>query len=201
MASLNKNPLLEEIKHELHELEAQVKSGRKELNKAYKSRNEKFSGLIKNVHNYISEVEKAGGEKARELESDSKYLLDTLESDFDFSYTDFEEKPQNLKSALHDFEVSLKNFYKELNEKTGYAKKKLENEWKANLKKLKSEIQNVKKSEENLEEWKVNRLEEMKSLKEKIDQRVHRSKDKIDQFNLELTEAYDHLKAALKNLK
>jgi len=209
MEDRSQKSILDKMKQELDDLELQLKLGSKELKDAYKLRKKKFTELIRDVHEYSMAVKKSGSEKLEEFRKNSKYLLDTLESDFDISYTDYEDKPHDLKKALNDFEKSLKNYFKELGDEAKVSQLKIEKDVKTGIEKFKSDLnvqrahlkQLNEKSQSDWEEWKEKKLREVNDLKRKIDSKLGESKEKMGKFNEEVSEAFQHLKSAFKNLK
>ncbi|GEM_PF-2165097 len=204
MEEQSKESLLKKIKQELDDLEVQLNLGSKELKEAYENRKTRFSEMVKRIQDYLDESEKTGKEKIEELKKSSKELLDTLENDYDFSYTDYSEKSNDIKNALLNFEKSVKEYY----DKSGLEAKKnqFEQELKQGIEKFKTELSvhqtQLKQLQENSntewEEWKKARLEDVEEMKQKLDQKLGGSKEKIDQFNKEISEAYQHLKSAFK---
>ncbi len=208
MEETPKKTILEEIKNDLDELEVQLNLGKKELQEAFEAKKKKFTSLIKQVQLNLDEYEKTGSEKVKELKDKAADLIDTLESNFDVSYTDYSDKPHSLKRVVEDFEKVVKDYYIEVEGKSKEATSKAKTEIKLGIEKFKHELeiqqaqlkQLKEKSSDEWESWKKTKQEEIGKLKEKINSAVDSSKEKAGKFNEELTEAYRHLKTAFKNL-
>lgn len=205
-----KNPdkqSLQEIKQELDELEKRLNLGKQELKEAQKKHRRRFAALVKKVLNYVHELEHSTHEKFDDLKNNSKYLLDTLESDFNISYIDYNEKPQDLRHALEEFENSLKEYYKETGTEAKMKVNKLDKDLHAQIAKFKHEmefyqVQYERAGKERIEDfnkWKQKRLKDVMQLKERIDVNLNSSKEKVGKYNEEISEAYKHLKTAFKN--
>ena len=209
MEEQSNKSLLDEIKSDLEELEVQLNLGKKEFKSAFEKKRKEFSATMQKFHSDLSEYEKKGSGKIQKLKEKSADLLDTLESNFDFSYTDYSEKPHNLKTALEDFEHGLKEYYKEVEGKSMEVKKIAGHEIDEGIGKFKKELEVqqaylkhlTEKSKTEWEEWKQKKLEEVQDLKGKIEGKVASSKEKAGKFNEDVAEAYRHLRTAFKNLK
>ncbi len=209
MEEESKKTLLEEIKSDLDDLEHQLNLGTEEIKGAFEKKKKSFSSLVKKIQENLSEYEKTGSEKIKDLKAKASDLIDTLESDFDLSYTDYSENPHTFKTVVEDFEELVKKYYNEVEDKSKAAKDKTQQELKLKIEKFKHELdiqeaQLVKLSGHNpeeWEEWKQKKLDEVKSLKNKINEKMESSKQKAGKFNEEVAEAYRHLRSAFKKLK
>lgn len=209
MMELSKKSVLQEVNKELEELEALILKGAKELEGLYLEKREAFSMLVKKAHDYITELERNSEEKLQHLKKNSQYLVDTLDKDFDFSYTEYDDARHDLKSALHDFEASLEGYYKALGDEAMAARQKFEAEMrrgidhiKADLTLQKSYLDHIKDtSVSEWEEWMLSKQADLNTLKGKIDAAISDSKQKVGKFNEEIHEAYDHLMLAFDELK
>lgn len=209
MEAEEKKTFTDHLKSDLEELEVQLKLGGMELKKSYGTQKERFAGLVRKFHEYVNEIEHEGAEKVSGFKEKSRDLLDVLETDFDISYTDYSDKPQDVKAALLAFEESLKDLYNQLDEKTVSRRKKLETELRLGLDKFRNELaiqqkhleHQKAKSMDEFDKWKENRLEEVQNLKKRIDERFKETGGKIDKLNEDLGEAYDHLKKAFRNFR
>lgn len=209
MKEFSKQSVLQDINKELEELEARILKGANELEGLYLEKRETFAKLVKKAHDYVHELEKNNEDKLHHLKKNSQYLVDTLDKDFDFSYTEFEDARHDVKSALHDFESSLDAYYKALGDEAMAARQKFENEMNQSIDHIKADLTLQKSYLDHIEdtsisdweEWKLNKLVDVNNLKEKIDAALSDSKHKVGKFNEEIDEAYDHLMLALDELK
>lgn len=209
MSEHSKKSVLRALNKELEDLEAQIKLGSNELEGVYREKHDIFSSLVKKAHDYITELAKNSEENLSHLKKNSKYLLDTLDKDFDFSYTEFEDTRHDLKSALHEFEMSLDAYYKELGNEAKSAKEKFEAEMQSGIEHFKAELALQQSYLDHLkdasisewEEWKSSKLDDLEQLKGKINLKINESKQKAGKFSEEVNEAYDHLLSAFEELK
>ncbi len=205
METANKKNIFGDLKAELDELEEKVKKSGGEFREQYKIKKQKIAALIKK---YAHEIEQTGEEKVDELKESSQELLDLLEADYDLSYTEFETESHKISKALDDYEARAKVFFAHLSKEAKRTTGKIEEEMKENLDKFRTEMDIQKahfkgtadRMKSEYEEWKVNRLKDIASLKKQLDQRKDQAEDKLEAFSGELSESFDHLKKALKKL-
>lgn len=204
-----KNRTIEEIHHELENLEKYLQLGEKKFLEAYSKNKERFADLLKQVHEYVSKIEKGGSDKIKEFKESSEYLLQTLETDFDISYIDYSNEPQDILKALENFEEVLKSHYDEITEEAGKKKEDFKSDMLKGIQKFKSElaIQQVhldhhkREALDDFEDWKQDRLHQIKDLKSKLDTNVKSAEQKFELFTNDIGEAYDALKRAFLRLK
>jgi len=205
METANKKNILNDLKVELDELEEKVKKSGGEYKEQYRLKKQKIAALVKK---YAHEIEQTGEEKIGELKESSQELLDLLEADYDLSYTEFESESHKISKALDKYEARAKVFFANLSENAKKASGKIEAEMKENLDKFRMETDIQKahfkgtadRMKSEYETWKANRLEDIESLKSKLDQRKDQAEDKMEAFSDELAESFDHLKKAFKKL-
>ena len=200
-----KKPIAEEIKHELDEMETLLKKSGDEFKNYYKIKKKKVADLIKK---YAHEFEEAGEEKIHEWKESSSELLDLLESDYDLSYTDYENEPHKISKALDKFEVRAKTLLSNITAKGKTAKHEVEEDLQKNLEKFRSELDIQKahwkgtkeRAMAEYEDWKKSRLSDIEKMKKELDHRKSETGGKLEGFGDELSASFDHLKKAFKNL-
>ena len=93
MEGETKKSIIEEITAELEDLESQLKKGGEEIKSTFKEKKAKIAALIRQ---YATEIEGLGHDKMDDLRDRTGDLLNLLESDFDFSYTDYEDDSHQI---------------------------------------------------------------------------------------------------------
>lgn len=205
MEEKTKKSIIEELKSELEEMEGKLKKSGDEFKVLYKEKKKKVAELIKK---YAHEVEESGEEKIHELKESSSELLDLLESDYDLSYTDYENESHKISRAIDKFENELKVFIGRVAEKGKSTKKELEGDLNKNLEKFKTELDIQKahwkgtrdRAMSEYEDWKKGRLQDIEKLKKELELKKDEAEVKIDSFSEELSESVAHLKNAFKKL-
>lgn len=205
MESQNKKSIVDEIKSELADLEKQLEKSSEGIKEYYKERKKHLAELMKK---YASEIEESGEEKIHELKESSDELLDLLEADYDFSYTDFEDNSHKISKAIDKYELILKKKVKEMSDDTVQAKNRLELEINKNLDKFRTELDIQKahfkgtkeRAVTEFDEWKESRLKDVDRLKNELEQTKQETEVKLEKFSEEITASFDHLKNAFKKL-
>jgi uncharacterized protein YukE len=200
-----KKPIVEEIKHELDEMENLLKKSGDEFKHFYILKKKKVADLIKK---YAHEFEEAGEEKIHGFKESSSELLDLLESDYDLSYTDYENESHKISKALDKFESQAKTLVSKISEKGKTTKLEIEEDLHKNLEKFRSELDIQKahwkgtkeRAMAEFEDWKQSRLSDIEKMKKELDQKKSETEDKLEGFGEELSASFDHLKKAFKNL-
>jgi hypothetical protein len=200
-----KKPIIEEIKHELDEMEGILKKSGDEFKNYYKAKKKNFAELIKN---YAHEFEASGEEKIHELKESTGELLDLLESDYDLSYTDYENESHKISKAIDKFEGQAKIFVSKISEKSKSTRVEIEEDLHKNLEKFRGELDIQKahwkgtkeRALAEFEDWKKSRLSDIEKLKKELEQKKMETEEKIGEFSEELIESFDHLKKAFKKL-
>lgn len=205
MESKNSKSFINEIKEELEELEEQLKKGSSEFKDNYKLKKQKIAGIIKK---YAQEIEEIGEGKIHELKDSYKELLDLLEADYDFSYTEYENESHKISSALEKFEEKAKEIFQDLTSEALQTKAKLEKDLNRNLSKFKTELDIQKahfkgtkdRATSGFEDWKEKRLKDIDELKTDLEHKKEAAEEKIESFSDEVSDSFDHLKKAFKKL-
>ena len=200
-----KKSIKDEIQLELEEMEKKLKQGGEEFKAQYKENRARIAKLIRR---YAEEIETSGEEKFQELKDSSEELLDLLEADFDLSYTDYENESHKISKAIDRYEALLKKWIAEMSDKASSAKDVMEKDINDSLEKLKTELDiqsaHFKGTKERamaeFEEWKANRLKDIEVFKKDLEQKKSEAGEKIDDFNAEINQSFDHLKKAFKSL-
>lgn len=205
MENSEKHNLLSELKNELEELESQLKKSGNEFRDLYIVKKKKMAGLLRG---YMEELEASGSEKLQDIKQGSKELLDLLESDYDLSYTEYENEPHKISNAIETLEKKAGEIYAEINAEATRVKKLLEGTFRVDLEKFKTELDiqaaHFKSTKDRagaeFESWKEQRLAEVAELRNKLDEKKGETEEKLDKFRGELEASFDHLKKAFKNL-
>lgn len=200
-----KKTVIEELKAELDEIENKLKKSGDEFKDYYKTKKKKIADVLKR---YLQEIEETGEERFHEFKEKSGELIDLLESDYDLSYTDYETQSHQISKAIEKYEEQLKKVVAELSEKGKLTKTEIEQDLKKNLEKFKTEIDIQKahwkgtkgRATAEYDEWKKNRLKDIEKLKHELEAKKEDAEVKLDNFKDELSESFDHLKKAFKNL-
>lgn len=200
-----KKPIIDELKSELEEMEAKLKKSGDEFKEYYKEKKKKVAEVIKK---YTKEIEATGEEKYYDLKEKSSELLDLLESDYDLSYTDYENESHKISKAIEGFEKQTKEFISNMADKGKVTKEELEKDLNESLGKFKTELDIQKahwkgtseRAMVEFEDWKENRLKDIEKLKGELDEKKEAVGAKVDSFTEELSESFDHLKKAFKKL-
>ena len=137
METDDKKSIIDDVKNELKELEEQLKKSGSGLKDSYKQKKQKIAILIKK---YVTEIEETGEEKIHELKESYDELLDLLEADYDFSYTDYENETHKLSGAIEKVELKAKEIFQNMTSEVRQTKAKLEEELNKNLSKFKTEL-------------------------------------------------------------
>ncbi len=205
MGTKNNKSFFDEIKKELDDLEAQLKKSGAEFKDHYKLKKQEIAAQLKK---YTHEIEGIGEEKIKDLKESYEELMDLLEADYDFSYTDYENESTKISSALDKFEAKAKEIFKNMTSEARQAKAKLEQDLKKNLSKFKTELDIQKahfkgtkeRATSGFEDWKDNRLKDIDELKTNLEQKKGAAEGKFESFSDEVSESFDHLKKAFKKL-
>lgn len=205
MESNEKQNVLSELKHELEDLEQQLKKSGNEFRDLYVAKKKKMAELLRN---YMEELEASGSGKLQEIKKGSKELVDLLEADYDLSYTEYENEPHKISNAIDSLEKKAGEIYAEINAEATRVKKLLEGRFQVDLEKFKTELDiqaaHFKSTKERaggeFESWKEQRLAEVAELRKKLDEKKGETEEKFDKFRDELETSFDHLKKAFKNL-
>jgi len=205
MEEQTKKSVIEELKSELEEMEDKLKKSGDEFKDYYKLKKKKIADVLKK---YLHEVEESGEERFHEFKERTSELIDLLESDYDLSYTDYENESHKISRAIDRFEEQLKSVLQNLSEKGKSTKTELEIDLQKNLEKFKTELDIQKahwkgtkdRAKSEYDEWKKNRLRDIEKLKKEVDEKKGDAEIKFDNFKEELSESYDHLKKAFKKL-
>ncbi len=200
-----KKSIIDDIKKELADLEEQLKKGGEEFKENY---HQKKLKIIAQIRKYATEIEGIGEEKISGLKESSRELLDLLEADYDFSYTEYESNTRKISNAIDDFEKKVKEIFENLASDTRGATAKLEVEINKNLDKFKTELDIQKahfkgtkeRAVSEFEEWKEKRLQDIETLKTELEQKKEEAEDKFEKFSEEISSSFDHLKKAFKKL-
>jgi hypothetical protein len=205
MKDKTKKSIIEELKAELEDMEGRLKKSGDEFKVLYKEKKKKVAALIRQ---YAHEMEESGEEKIHELKESSGELLDLLESDYDISYTDYENESHKISRAIDKFENELKAFVGRVAKKGKSTKEELEEDLSKNLEKFKTELDIQKahwkstgsRAMSEYEEWKTGRLQDIAKLKKELELKKDEAEVKFESFSEELSESVDHLKKAFKKL-
>lgn len=205
MEGTEKPKMLQEIRHELEELEGQLKKSGAEFKAVYAEKKKRMAAILRD---YLHELEESGSEKLHEIRQGSKELIDLLEADYDVSYTEYEEEPKRISKAIESLEEKAKKIYGEIGAEAAKAKKLFEGTFKVDLDKFKTELDlqaahfkgTKERAVSEFETWKSQRLAEVAELRKKLDEKKEETEDKLDKFKDELEVSFDHLKKAFKNL-
>jgi hypothetical protein len=205
MEEKSKKSIIEELKSELDEMEDKLKKSGDEFKEYYILKKKKIADVLKK---YLHEVEASGEERFHEFKERTSELIDLLESDYDLSYTDYENESHKISRAIDHFEEQSKKVIASLSEKGKTTKTEMEKELKINLEKFRTELDIQKahwkgtkdRAKNEYEEWKNNRLRDIEKLKKEVEQKKEDAETKFDLFTEELSESYNHLKTAFKKL-
>lgn len=205
MEEKNSKSFIDEIKEELEELEEQLKNSSAEFKDTYKLKKKKIAVIIKK---YTQEIEEIGEGKIHELKDSYNDLLNLLEADYDFSYTEYENESHKISSALDKFEVKAKEIFQNLTTEGREAKATLEKDLNKTLGKFKTELDIQKahfkgtkdRAASEFDEWKEKRLKDIDELKTDLEQKKEAAEEKIEGFREEVSDSFDHLKKAFKKL-
>ena len=205
MEEKNKKSIIEEITNELEDLEAQLKKGGEEVKSTFKEKKTKIAALIRQ---YASEIEGIGQEKMHDLRDRTEDLLNLLEADYDFSYTDYEDNSNKISKAIDRFEAKAKEMYESLGNEAQSAKKKIKEELNDKLGKFRTELDIQKahfkatkdRTASEFEDWKEHRLKDIEELKITLEKKKSETGEKLEKFSEELSTSYHHLRQAFKNL-
>lgn len=205
MESKDNKSFIDEIKEELEELEEQLKKNSAEFKDNYKLKKQKIAGIIKK---YAQEIEEIGGGKIHELKDSYKELLDLLEADYDFSYTEYENESHKISSALEEFEAKAKEIFQNLSSEARQTRSKLEKDLNKNLSKFKTELDIQKahfkvtkdRATSGFEDWKEKRLKDIGELKTDLEHKKEAAEEKIEGISDEVSESFNHIKKAFKKL-
>lgn len=192
--------LLEKMKGDLDNLEVQLNLGVMDAKKSFKKKRKEFGKTVKELENLGKEAADEGSERAKKMEAEANSLLELLEADFDFSYTEFNEAPKRLDA----FKEKLEGVFDEMGEGTEKAKGKFEKEYQEVLQRFELELaiqkRRVEDNGEKFDSWRNDILKETQELKGKIGENINVAEDKLDLFGKEMKLAVDHFKKAFKNL-
>jgi len=205
MEEQSKKSIIDELKSELDDMETKLKKSGDEFRDYYKEKKQKVAKLVKK---YAQELEASGEEKMIDLKARSSELLDLLESDYDLSYTDFENESHKISKAIDKFEVQVKAYLLEMSKKGKTTKDTLASDLNESLEKFKTELDIQKahwkgtkdRATTEYEEWKAHRLKDIERLKKEMEEKKEAAEEKFDDFSEELSESFDHLKKAFKKL-
>jgi len=207
MKNYKKTPAVENIISELDELETQLKIRSVNLTEAFQKHKKNFSYLFRKLHGQILELDQIDRNSSinlDDLKEQSQILIDILETDFNFSYTEFHEIPYDLITTIQSIEIELKKYVDEIGSIEITRENKIISDFKINLTKFKNELaiqQRYVKALKNttmkeFDIWKEQLLNDIKNLKFYIDNKLGTTKSKLEDYN-QISSAYNHLKNAL----
>ena len=205
MEEKSKKSIIEELKSELDDMEGKLKKSSEEFRDYYKEKKARIAELIKK---YAQEMEASGEEKLHDFKESTSELLDLLESDYDLSYTDYENESHKISRAIDNFENQVKATVAKLSEKGKTTKVEMAKDLNQSLEKFKTELDiqtahfkgTKDRAMAEYDEWKTNRLKDIEKLKKELEEKKDEAESRLDSFGEELSESYDHLKKAFKKL-
>lgn len=204
MEEKKKTPKIEHIANEIEELEVQLKLGKLDLTDSINNRKKELAGLIRKVYGFGEKVEKESEEKLHEVKEKTDELLDILDADFNFSYTDYDDEHGHLLEKLQELERKAKEVYEKLEQEASKRGEKVKEEFSVGMEKFKNELKIHQKQLQNrtdeavseFNEWRQERLKDIENIKELLEEKKSEVEEKTDTFNTEISKAYSHLKKA-----
>jgi ElaB/YqjD/DUF883 family membrane-anchored ribosome-binding protein len=209
MENQEKQSTLEKVKAELEELEVQLKLGTMEAKEKFQAKKAAFKTLVHETEDHLSNIEKVGEKQVAAVKKEAESLIDLLDADFDFSYTEYEDHPQKIRTSLHHFQEKVQKALEDVDDEAEKLKAEIDSKVKMGIEKFDKELelqqsyflQQKEKAGNEFDKWKEKLLGEIQELKGKIDGQIDEAETRIDLFSDELSKAYDHLKKAFLNLK
>lgn len=184
---------LEKAIHEIEEVRLQIALGKAEAKDAYEDIKKSFQNYLRSIQVKLNTIKSS--EAGMQITNALEHLQVQLTLGIAESKDLFEAQYKRIHTAIQALELSMKQD-KELQQDYVQLRFELE-KFKIKLELMALHFQlNKLKVEYNFESKKKAFLESLAELKTRINNKGQATKEKLEHFQDELTEAYEHLKKA-----